>query len=85
MPDSVLDSGVSSSLEQPVFITPEEAKRIALDHAGVSAEAAVFDRTERDYDNGIFHYEVEFRVGLIEYEYDIHAEAGEILSFEKDR
>ncbi|MBQ3518364.1 MAG: PepSY domain-containing protein [Clostridia bacterium] len=85
VPDSVVDSGVSSSLEQPVFITPEEAKRIALDHAGVSAEDAVFDRTERDYDNGIYHYEVEFRVGLIEYEYDIHAETGEILSFEKDR
>ncbi len=85
VPDSVLDSGVSSSYEQSVFITPEEAKRIALDHAGVSAEDAVFDRTERDYDNGIYHYEVEFRVGLIEYEYDIHAETGEILSFEKDR
>ncbi|MBE6813540.1 MAG: hypothetical protein E7523_11760 [Ruminococcaceae bacterium] len=85
VPDSVVDSGVSSSLEQPVFITPEEAKRIALDHAGVAAADAVFDRTERDYDNGIYHYEVEFRVGLIEYEYDIHAETGEILSFEKDR
>ncbi|MBR2415108.1 MAG: PepSY domain-containing protein [Clostridia bacterium] len=85
VPDSVVDSGVSSSLEQPVFITPEEAKRIALDHAGVSAEDAVFDRTERDYDNGIYHYEIEFRVGFTEYEYDIHAETGEILSFEKDR
>ncbi len=49
-----------------------------------TAEDAVFDRTERDFDNGIHHYEIEFRVGFTEYEYDIHAENGTVLSFEKD-
>lgn len=85
IPDSVVDNAVSSSDGQIVFITPEEAKRIALQHADVRAEDAVFDRTERDYDNGIYHYEVEFHVGLVEYDYDINARTGEILSFEKDR
>ncbi len=84
IPDSVVDDAVSSPNEQAVFITPEEAKRIALDHAGVAAEDAIFDRTERDFDNGIYHYEVEFHVGYTEYEYDIHAENGSVLSFEKD-
>lgn len=85
IPDSVVDNAVSSPNGQIVFITPEEAKRIALDHANVAAEDAIFDRTERDYDNGIYHYEVEFRVGLVEYEYDIHAQTGKILSFDQDR
>ena len=85
IPDSVVDNAVSSSDGQIVFITPEEAKRIALQHADVRAEDAVFDRTERDYDNGIYHYEVEFHVGLVEYDYDINARTGEILSFEQDR
>lgn len=82
--DSVVDNAVSSPNGQTVFITPEEAKRIALDHAGVAAADAIFDRTERDFDNGIYHYEVEFHVGFTEYEYDIHAENGTVLSFEKD-
>ncbi len=83
--DSVVDSAVSAPYGQTIFITPEEAKRIALDHAGVAAADAIFDRTERDFDNGIYHYEVEFRVGFTEYEYDIHAESGAILSFDQDR
>ena len=85
IPDSVVDNAVSSSDGQIVFITPEEAERIALQHADVRVEDAVFDRTERDYDNGIYHYEVEFHVGLVEYDYDINARTGEILSFEQDR
>ncbi|MBE6813657.1 MAG: hypothetical protein E7523_12370 [Ruminococcaceae bacterium] len=83
--DSVVDSAVSAPYGQTIFITPEEAKHIALDHAGVAAADAIFDRTERDFDNGIYHYEVEFRVGFTEYEYDIHAESGKILSFDRDR
>ncbi len=85
IPDSIADNAVSTPYEQPVFITPEAAQQLALDHAGVAAADTVFDRTEREYENGVWHYEVEFRVGLTEYEYDIHAETGEILSFEKDR
>ncbi len=84
IPDSAADDSVSAPYGQPVFITPEAAKQIALNHAGVKAEDAVFDRTERDHDNGTWHYEIEFRVGLTEYEYDIHAETGTVLSFEKD-
>ncbi len=85
VPASVVDSAVSSSFEQPVFITPEEAERIALAHAGLEAGQVFIDRTERDYDNGVWHYEVEFHVGFTEYEYDIDAETGKILSFDQDR
>ena len=30
------------------------------------------------------HYDVEFRTDRWEYEYEIHAQTGEILSFERD-
>lgn len=82
--DSAHDNAVSSSSEQPVFITTEEAKQIAFTHAGVSEEDTVFVNATREFDDGAWHYDVEFRVGLTEYEYEIHAETGAILSFEKD-
>jgi len=31
------------------------------------------------------HYEVDFEAGAYEYEYEIHAETGEILKSEKER
>lgn len=83
--DSVVDSAVSAPYGQTVFITPEAAKQIALDHAGVAAADVVFDSTERDFDNGVYHYEIEFRVDYTEYEYDIDALTGKILSFDQDR
>ena len=73
-----------ASAEAQADITAAEAKQIALDHAGLAADGVVFENIGLDYDNGIYHYDVEFRVGQLEYEYEIHAGTGEILSFEKD-
>lgn len=75
---------VPSADAQADSITPEDAKAIALQHAEVDAADAVFDRVEHDFDRGVYHYEIEFRVGLVEYDYDIDAATGEILSFERD-
>lgn len=72
-------------IEDAVESKAEEAERIALAHAGLEAGQVFIDRTERDYDNGVWHYEVEFHVGFTEYEYDIDAETGKILSFDQDR
>ena len=66
-------------------ITKEDAKTIALEHAGVAAEEVRYVDIQIDADNGIWLYEVSFYVDGIEYEYEIHAKTGEILSFEKDR
>jgi len=65
-------------------ISMDEAKQIALDHAGVNAEDARFDNQELDEDDGVLHYEIEFDVGDVEYEYDIHAETGDILESDRD-
>ncbi|MCD8129107.1 MAG: PepSY domain-containing protein, partial [Oscillospiraceae bacterium] len=37
-----------------------------------------------DRDDGVYVYEVEFTVGWLEYEYEIDAASGSILSFEID-
>ncbi|MGI5962357.1 MAG: PepSY domain-containing protein [Lawsonibacter sp.] len=65
-------------------IGSEEAKDIALDHAGVSYSKAVFVRVEADYDDGRKIYEVEFYSGNKEYDYEIEAATGKIISYDYD-
>ena len=59
-------------------ISVEEAKQIALSHAGVGS--ARFTKAKLDYENGIKVYEIEFKVGNMEYEYDINVSNGAIIS-----
>ena len=65
-------------------ITREEARKIALDHLGFSADQVEHLRTEYEIDDGIPQYDVEFHQGDWEYEFEISAETGKILSFDKD-
>ena len=59
----------------------EQAKEIALNHAGVSASEATFVQAELD---GKYVYEIEFYVGNIEYDYEIRSTTGEIISCDYD-
>src|SRR5699024_2171366 len=70
--------------KQTDYISMDYAKEIALDHAGISGEDVYFDDQEFDIDDGVPLYEFEFYLNGNEYEYDIHAISGEILSFEHD-
>ena len=65
-------------------ITKAKAKSIALKHAGVSSSKATFVTAKLDYEDGQQVYEIEFYSGNIEYDYEILASSGEILSFDKD-
>lgn len=65
-------------------LSDEAAGSIALGHAGVSEEEVDYVRADRDFDDGVLHYDVEFHVGSCEYDYEIHAKTGEVLSVEKD-
>ena len=66
------------------YITAERAKQIALNDAGVKESAAVFLRANLDWDDGRMKYEVEFYSGNTEYDYDIDAVTGAILSSDRD-
>ena len=65
-------------------ISAAEAKSIALSHAGLTEAQVKGLRAEYDRDDGRPEYDVEFRVGRTEYEYEIHAETGKILSWDKE-
>ena len=62
----------------------EQAKTIALNHAGVAASDAVFVHAKLDYDDGRRVYEVEFYSGSTEYDYEIDAASGDVLSYDYD-
>jgi len=70
--------------EKSARITGEEAKQKALKHAGLNAGDVKGLRAEFEVDDKIAHYDVLFSYDRWDYEYEIHAETGEILSFEKD-
>ena len=74
----VAKSKVSKSYKATKKITADEAKRIALSHAGVGS--ARFKKAKLDYENGVKVYEIEFKVGNFEYEYDINVSNGAIIS-----
>ena len=65
-------------------IGADAAKNAAFRHAGVSASDATRVKVERDRDNGVLLYEVEFRVGNYEYEYEISATTGEVLGHSRE-
>jgi len=65
-------------------LTREEAEAIALEHAGFAANQVKYLHTEYEIDDGRPQYEVSFHQDRWEYDYEIDAETGRILSFEKD-
>ena len=65
-------------------ISSDEAKQIALQHANLLDNQVTFIKVSQDYDDGIHIYEVEFYYNNREYNYDINAINGTILSYEQD-
>ena len=67
-------------------LTQEEALSKALQHVNLKKDQVdLVKKVELDYEHGRKVYEVEFYKGGVEYEFDIDAETGAILDFEKDR
>ncbi len=73
--------GTASSGE---YIGEEKAKPIALVDAGIEESAATFIKAKLDFDDGRMVYEVDFYAGSNEYEYEIDALTGEIVSRDMD-
>lgn len=77
-------AAATSTSTSSTDIGAEKAKEIALQHAGVSASNAVFVKAEREYDDGRLTYDVDFYAGNKEYDYEILAADGTILSYDAD-
>lgn len=78
IPQSKSPENTSSS------ITVDQAKEIALNHAGRKADGVRFEKAKQDYDDGVPVYEIEFSAGGMEYEYEIDAQTGAIRDYEWD-
>ena len=65
-------------------ITQAQAENIALEYVGFTVDQVTRMRTEYEVDNGIPQYDVEFHKDDWEYEFEISAKDGQILSFDKD-
>lgn len=86
--DSAMQSakdGASNSMSLTAKITAEEAKQAALRHAGLSADRVSDVDIDLDRDNGRLIYEIDFNSDGVEYDYDINAETGDVISADKDR
>ncbi len=62
-------------------ITQEQAKNIALQHAGISSPSYI----KAEFDSDDNKYDVEFKSGNTEYEYEINASNGNIIKWESDK
>lgn len=65
-------------------LTEEQALQIALDHLDITADQTERLRTTYEIDDGVPQFDVEFHQGEWEYEFEIHAETGDILSHDRD-
>lgn len=73
------------TVTQPVLnITKDEAKTIALSHAGLVETDIRHYRAELDRERKAIVYEIEFDSGRYEYEYEINADTGKVIKAEKE-
>ena len=78
----VRDGGAAGSQGSDIGL--EQAKIIALNHAGCSASDVQFSKAKMEKEHGSIVYEVEFYKDGMEYEYKIDAATGDILEFEAE-
>ena len=86
-PSSSVDPSPSPTASQSGSgtITEDQASQIALDHAELSASQVTFLKSSLDYDDGRQVYDVEFYSSdYTEYDYEIDAATGDILSYDSD-
>ncbi|MBR4051220.1 MAG: PepSY domain-containing protein [Clostridia bacterium] len=66
------------------YISADKAKSAAFKHAKVKAADVKYVKAELDRDDRVVHYDVEFVAGRYEYEYEVNAETGKVLSYNKE-
>lgn len=75
----------TTSTQKTQPISRDEAKNIALKHAGLSVSQVRDLEVELDRDDGKLHYDVDFEAGGYDYDYEIDATTGKILRSQKEK
>lgn len=66
-------------------ITEQEAKNIAIENAGIAETDLQYITVKQDWDDGCARYDVDFLAGNVEYDYELDASNGTILSADSER
>ena len=66
------------------YIDAEEAKSIAINHAGVDEDGIYDFSCKLDHEHGTLVYEIEFKANKYEYDYEVNAISGKIIKSEKE-
>lgn len=82
--DSQQAGSAGSAQTKPQYIGTEAAKQSALNHAGLKSDEVNFVHARLESDDGIWQYDIEFHKDTTEYDYEIDALTGEVLSFDHD-
>jgi len=66
-------------------ISADDARKYALNHAGLTENQATFVQSKPDIDDGILKYDVEFYTNDgLEFDYEIDSHTGKVLGFDID-
>lgn len=74
----------ADAVKTTAAITEAQAKQIALEHANLAEADVTFIYVKQDYEDGRLVYDVEFYQNTTEYDYEIDAQNGKILSYDYD-
>jgi uncharacterized membrane protein YkoI len=77
--------GCTAACAEQKALTPEEAKTIALNYVGLTADQVTFVKCYTDWDDGRQVYEIKFLAGTTEYEMDVDLLTGRITDYDADR
>jgi uncharacterized membrane protein YkoI len=83
--ESAADKLTNGMTDANAKITEEKAKEIALNHAKLKQDGVSRMTVKMDHDDGQMVYEVDFYADGVEYDYEIDANSGEIISSDKDK
>lgn len=82
--DAEMNGTGNAQSDGSATINEEEAKQTALSHAGLTETEVTKLRVKLEQDDGRTEYDVSFRKDRTEYEYEVDATTGDILSYDID-
>ena len=82
--ESLPDASKTAPETVESYIGESKALEIALTHAGIDASTLLFSKSSLEKDDGYVIYDVEFYADNKEYDYEIDAVSGNIMTFDAD-
>ncbi|MBE6727950.1 MAG: hypothetical protein E7562_04810 [Ruminococcaceae bacterium] len=83
--DKISGDNNDKTSQNTATISKEEAKNKALSHAGLKETDIMGLDIDLEHDDGIYQYDISFYSGDKEYDYEINAQTGEIISADSER